>query len=70
MVNEGRGGGHSPANVAKHLGGIDLPASKSDLIKHSENGGSDSDAVEMIKKMPDRTYESMADVMKGFGDVE
>ncbi|HEV7436560.1 MAG TPA: DUF2795 domain-containing protein [Pseudorhizobium sp.] len=70
MANEGRGGGHSPANVTKHLSGIDFPAGKNDLIKHAEKGDSDGDAIEMIKKMPDRTYESMADVMKGFGEVE
>lgn len=70
MADDGRGSGHSPANIAKQLGGIDFPASKQDLVRHAEQGGSDPDAMEIIKQMPDRDYESMADVMKGVGEVE
>lgn len=70
MANEGRGGGHSPANIAKQLSGIDFPAEKDDLVAHAQSGGTDADAMEIIRQMPDRKYESMADVMKGVGEVE
>lgn len=70
MANDGRGGGHSPANVAKQLGGIDFPAEKDDLVRHAERGGVDEDAMEVIRQMPERTYDSMADVMRGVGEVE
>lgn len=70
MAEDGRGSGHSPANVAKQLAGIDFPAGKEDLIRHAQKGGTDADAMEVLKQMPDRRYESMADVMKGVGSVE
>lgn len=70
MATKGRGGGHSPANIAKQLGGIDFPASKDDLVRHAQKGGCDEDAMEIIKQMPQQEYGSMADVMKGVGRVE
>lgn len=63
-------GGHSPSDVARELKGIDFPASKADLVNHVEGGSTNEDAVGIIKQMPERTYESMADVMKGVGEVE
>lgn len=62
--------GHSPSNVTKQLAGIDFPASKDDLIRHAQKGGTDAEAMDILKHMPERTYESMADVMKGAGEVE
>lgn len=70
MAQSGRGSGHSPANIAEQLGGIDFPASKQDLVQHAQQGGTDGDAMEIIEQMPERTYNSMADVMKGVGEVE
>lgn len=63
-------GNASPANVAHHLKGIDFPAGKEDLVKHARQGGADDEALGVIKQMPDREYGSMADVMKGVGEVE
>ena len=63
-------GGHSPTNIAHHLGGIDFPAGKDDLIKHAEGKNADQDVMEILTQMPEREYGSMADVMKGVGEVE
>lgn len=63
-------GGQSPANVTHHLKGIEFPAKKQDLIKHAQKNDAPPEAVEMIEAMPDETYETMADVMKGYGQVE
>ena len=65
--NVGRGGGHSPANVTKHLKGIDFPANKDDLVKHAQHLKADQDVLGELRNMEDREYGSMADVMKGFG---
>lgn len=65
--NVGRGGGHSPANVTKHLKGIDFPASKQGLIKHAKQGGADQEVIQELQGMDEREYGSMADVMKAFG---
>lgn len=65
--NVGRGGGHSPANVTKHLKGIDFPANKNDLIKHAKKGGADKEVLNELQGFEDRQYGNMADVMKAFG---
>lgn len=66
----GRGGGASPANVTKHLKGIDFPAKKQDLIKHAQQLKAEQIVIEEIQRMEDREYGSMADVMKAFGQAE
>lgn len=62
-------GGSSPSNVAHYLKGTDFPAGKNQLIDRARNNGAEQDVVETIEKMPDTQYESMADVMKGYGEV-
>ena len=61
-----RGTGASPANVTKHLKGIDFPAEKQDLLKHAKQLKAEQVVIDEIQKMEDREYESMADVMKSF----
>jgi hypothetical protein len=63
-------GGQSPINVSRHLKGIDFPANKKDLIDHATGNKADKDVMDILQQMPDREYGSMADVMKGLGDVE
>ncbi|WP_110651301.1 DUF2795 domain-containing protein [Salinicola peritrichatus] len=63
-------GGHSPANVSNYLGGIDFPADKQDLVEHAKKNSAESDVMEVIEALPEGQYESMADVMKGVGEVE
>ncbi|GLK58602.1 DUF2795 domain-containing protein [Azotobacter vinelandii] len=62
-------GGHSPSNISHHLKGIDFPAGRHDLLKQAERNGADEDVLDTLKRMPDERYESMADVMKGYGSV-
>lgn len=61
-------GGHSPSNVAHYLKGIDFPASRRDLQRHAKKNGAPEEVMEVVEDMPDETYETMADVMKGFGE--
>lgn len=63
-------GGHSPSNIAKYLKGIDFPAGKEDLVDHAMEQDADEEVIEILNQMPDRDYKSMADVMKGVGEVE
>lgn len=62
-------GEQSPVNVTHHLKGIDFPAEKQDLVQHAKGNGAPSEVMEKIEAMPDQTYETMADVMKGFGQT-
>lgn len=62
-------GGQSPANVAHFLKGIDFPAKKADLVKHAQGQNADKEVLEVLKQIPEREYNTMADVMKGVGQV-
>lgn len=62
-----RGTGHSPANVTKHLKGIEFPADKQDLFKQAQHLKAEKVVLDEIQKMEDREYGNMADVMKSFG---
>lgn len=64
----GRRSGHSPANVTKNLKGIDFPAEKDDLLKQAKQLKAEQVVIDEIRKMPEREYNSMADVMKAFGE--
>lgn len=63
-------GGQSPVNVSHHFKGIDFPANKKALIDHATGNKADKDVMDILQRMPEREYASMADVMKGVGDVE
>jgi hypothetical protein len=49
---------------------MDFPASRSDIERQAKENGADEDVMDIIRKMPDQEYDSMADVTKGVGDVE
>ncbi|QIB50320.1 DUF2795 domain-containing protein [Pseudomonas sp. OIL-1] len=53
-------GGDSPANVSTYLKGIDFPASR------DQQNGAERDVLD---QMPEQQYDNMADVMKGYGEV-
>ena len=63
-------GGQSPANVTHNLKGIDFPAKKADLIQQAKDNGAESDVLDAIEAMPERDYETMADVMEAYGEAE
>lgn len=63
-------GGQSPANISSYLGGIDFPADKKDIVDHVKGNGAKSDVIEVVEALPERQYETMADVMKGVGEAE
>jgi hypothetical protein len=65
-------GGHGPANVMKHLGGIDFPANKQEILEQAKRGeGPDTkEVVEFLEKIPDREYGGPQEIMKEFGNQE
>jgi hypothetical protein len=62
-------GGQSPANVAKHLKGINFPAKQPDIVQHARKQKAGPDVIELLENLPDREYGNMAEVMKGMGEV-
>ncbi|MDX5376266.1 MAG: DUF2795 domain-containing protein [Halomonas sp.] len=63
-------GGRSPANITHHLQGVDFPAQREDLVTQAQANGAEDDVLEVIRRLPEQEYESMADVTKGVGEVE
>ena len=63
-------GGHSPANVSHFLKGIDFPAKKQDLMQQAKGNGAEPAVIEVIEAMPDEEFETMADVMKAYGEAD
>ncbi len=62
--------GISPTNLAQFLGGINFPCSKQDLINHARRRNAPQEVLNTLQQIPDRTYNSMSDVMSGVGKVE
>lgn len=60
----------SASNLAMMLKGIDMPASKQELLRHAQQNGASQDVQSYIENMPERTYYSMADVEKEFGKIK
>lgn len=54
----------SPIDIQKALGGVNYPAKKDDLVKNAENSGADDAVMESLRGIPDKEYESPADVSK------
>jgi hypothetical protein len=61
---------HSTATIAQTLSGIDFPADKRKLVEYARKNKADNDVIQVLEKMPDEKYTSMADVFKGVGMTE
>jgi hypothetical protein len=54
----------SPIDIQKALGGVSYPARKEDLVSNAEGSGADDTVLEALRGIPDKEYESPADVSK------
>ena len=62
-------GGTSLVDVARHLEGLSLPASKQDVVRHVRSKGANTDEVTAIERLPDQDFTTVADILKGIGQV-
>jgi len=67
MAQAGGISGRNVANVTHSLKGMDFPARKDKLVSYARDHGADQDVIDVLNKLPDREYNSMADVMQGYG---
>lgn len=65
--------GTSAAAITKLLRGIDLPASRSTLVRYAEQHQDRLDeaqeAIATLRRLPGRRFETMADVMAALGEI-
>jgi len=56
--------------AAVYLKGIDFPADRSKLVQWAQQHNAPHNLIEVLEKMPEAQYTSMADVFQGFGQVQ
>jgi hypothetical protein len=66
----GRSGHVSPAIVLKYLGGMHYPAEKEKLIDNAKNKDASKDVLDLINRLPEKTYTSPIDITKEIGKIE
>jgi hypothetical protein len=66
----GKSGHVSPAIVEKYLGGMHYPAEKKNLVDNAQNKDAPDDVMDLINKLPDKTYNSPIDITKEIGKIE
>ncbi|MGA2385114.1 MAG: DUF2795 domain-containing protein [Candidatus Bathyarchaeia archaeon] len=63
--------GHvSPAIVEKYLAGIHFPAEKKALVDIATGKKAPEDVMDMLGKLPNKTYKSPIDITKEIGKIE
>lgn len=60
----------SASEVTGTLGGMHFPAKKNDLEKWAVDHHARNEVVENIHNLPDREYDSIADVKRGLVDTK
>jgi hypothetical protein len=66
----GKSGHVSPAIVEKYLSGMHYPAEKSNLINNAQSKDAPEEVIDLINKLPAKTYHSPIDITKEIGKIE
>jgi hypothetical protein len=56
----------SPIELQKHLGGVDYPAKRDDLVNHARSKGTGDDILDVLSQIPDREYDGPSAVSAEF----
>jgi hypothetical protein len=65
-----KSGVQAPVNVSRFLKGIDFPVEKEQLVQQAQQNQADREVINLIQRLEDKEYDSIADVMKGFDDLQ
>jgi len=57
----------NPIEVQKHLGGVDYPASKVDIVATAEDNDAPQEIIEALQSMDGERFEGPDDVMEALG---
>ena len=60
----------SPAIVEKYLAGIHFPAEKKNLVDKAADKKAPENVMDMLNKLPNKTYKSPIDITKEIGKIE
>ena len=65
-----RSGYESAPNILEILDGVEFPASKVDLISHAYDNDASEEAVEMLRALPDSSFNHLEDVRRNIGRMD
>ena len=57
----------NPIEVQKHLGGVDYPASKADVVATAESNGAPQEIIDALQQMDGDQFDGPDDVMEALG---
>ena len=60
----------SPAIVERYLAGIHFPAEKEKLVDRATDKDAPDDVMDLLNKLPSKTYRSPIDITKEIGKIE
>lgn len=60
----------STAEVLEYLHGVDLPKSKSDLVKYAQSRNAPQDVIDILNRMPDQQFGNAADITHAIGQID
>jgi hypothetical protein len=60
----------SPAIVEKYLAGMHYPAERKKLINNTQNKDAPDNVMDLLSKLPEKTYTSPIDITKEIGKIE
>lgn len=60
----------NPIQVQKFLKGINYPATKQAVLDHAKQQGADDPVCLTLERLPDKDFETPADVSQAIGGIE
>jgi hypothetical protein len=60
----------NPIQIQKYLKGMHYPASKDEVVSHAKEHDADKESMDVLNQLPEKDYETAADVSKAIGQVE
>jgi hypothetical protein len=56
--------------VEKYLAGMHYPSEKKNLVDKAQDKNAPDDVMDLLNKLPDKTYKSPIDITKEIGKIE
>ena len=60
---------HAP-NILEVLDGIEFPTTVTEMVSYAEDQETSEEVLDLLQAMPDREYNSIADISSSLGQIE
>lgn len=61
---------NKPLHVLELFDDLEFPASKLDIVSYAQDQDASLEVMDMLRAMPDRIYDDIAELNKGLGRIE